>query len=112
VLLSFIDTTGIDFKCVIMNLVFEVCPQLDALMIPNGKINATSHTCGTSFHLTCDPGYTLVGDGVVRCGPSLTWSHASSCEINGMNIAQYYSYSKESFIHFIFMYLCQSLIKP
>ena len=87
VLLSFIDTTVIDFKCVIMNLVFEVCPQLDASVISNGKVNATSHNCGTVLHMTCDPGYTLVGDGVVICGPSLTWSHASSCEINGMGSA-------------------------
>jgi len=63
--------------------IYLACPSL---AIPNGQIDSTSTTCGTVLHLTCDKGYTLVGDGNIVCEPSGQWQNDSSCQINGIKV--------------------------
>ena len=51
--------------------------------MPNGSLNGTLTTCGTTRVLTCDPCYDMDGDGVAMCGEDGTWAFESNCTING-----------------------------
>jgi len=41
-------------------------------MVPNGSLNDTSTTCGTTLKMTCDPCYDLEGTGLAVCGTDET----------------------------------------
>jgi len=49
-------------------------------MVPNGSLNSSSTTCGTTLAITCDPCYDMVGNGLAACGHYETWEFASECK--------------------------------
>ena len=51
------------------------------LVTPNGTTNGTLYVSGTVRVLTCDAGYTLQGDGVIRCEQNGQWNVTSTCAI-------------------------------
>ena len=52
--------------------------------MPNGSLNGTLTTCGTTRLLTCDPCYDMYGNGIAMCGEDGTWSFESNCAIKGI----------------------------
>ena len=57
-----------------------------SLIVPNGSLNGTSTTCGTTLELTCDPCYDMVGNGRALCGQDEIWSFESQCIIKGISL--------------------------
>ena len=63
-----------------VNSSFVECGTLDT---PNGSTNGTLSVIGAVRILTCNVGYQLQGDGVIRCEESGYWSVTSTCTIIG-----------------------------
>jgi len=51
---------------------------------PGGSTNGTASYVGTVRMLTCNVGYTLQGDGIIRCGEDGLWHVTSTCTLIGM----------------------------
>jgi len=54
-----------------------------ALVPYGGSTNGTASGIDTVRILTCNVGYTLQGDGIVRCGEDGMWNGNSTCTIKG-----------------------------
>jgi len=50
---------------------------------PGGSTNGTASGIDTVRILTCNVGYTLQGDGIIRCGEDGMWNGNSKCTIKG-----------------------------
>jgi len=53
-------------------------------MVPNGSLNGTLTTCGTTRLMTCDPCYDMEGNGLASCGQDGNWTFNSRCTVKGV----------------------------
>ena len=68
--------------------------------MPNGSLNDSLTTCGTTSLLTCDPCYDMDGNGVAMCGEAGTWAFESHCTIKG--IIAYFTHWRLIHINILF----------
>lgn len=63
-------------------LVLTDCGEIT---VPHGVVSSSETHLGAEVEVTCDRGYTLWGDSVVRCLENTAfWSDTPSCDIVGM----------------------------
>ena len=77
--------------------------------MPNGSLNGTLTTCGTTRVLTCDPCYDMDGDGVALCGEDETWAFESNCIIKG--IVVYYTLWQSFMQHTVYKVIFAVLLQ-